>query len=65
MYTGQISGENLQKIGIERSALSENEASHFQTDIEGVTYLASFKICGNYEIGVCQTRKDIYSGTYK
>jgi len=62
---GRYQGKNLQKIGIERSALSENEASHFQTDIEGVTYLASFKICGNYEIGVCQTRKDIYSGTYK
>ncbi|MBO5450451.1 MAG: response regulator [Lachnospiraceae bacterium] len=61
---GRYQGKNLQKIGIERSALSEIKASHFQTDIEGVTYLASFKICGNYEIGVCQTRKDVYSGTY-
>ncbi len=55
-------GKNLEKIGIDRRTFSEDKVSCFQTDIEGVTYLAAFKICGNYEIGVCQARKEIYSG---
>jgi len=57
-------GKDLQQIGIERSAFSENKVSHFRADIEGEAYLAAFQICGNYEIGVCQTTKEIYDGTY-
>lgn len=55
---------SLEEIGIERSGFLENEASHFKTNIDGTVYLASFKICGNYEIGVCQARSDVYRAAY-
>lgn len=57
-------GKSLREIGIERSFFSENAVSHFQTDIEAAAYLAAFKICGNYEIGVCQSQRDVYRGVY-
>lgn len=57
-------GRSLEEIGIDRSAFSAAEASHFQTDIGETTYFAAFKVCGNYEIGVCQDEKDVYRGTY-
>ncbi len=57
-------GKDLQEIGIERSVFSDDAVSHFQTEIGGTDYLAAFKVCGNYEIGVCQAKKDVYSGTY-
>jgi len=59
-------GSGLKEIGMElsRSFFSEDEVFHFQTDIEGTAYLASFKICGDYEVGVCQAKKDVYRGTY-
>lgn len=55
---------DLEEIGIDRSAFSENTVSNFKTEIEGKDYLVSFKICGNYEIGVCQAKKDVYSVAY-
>ncbi len=57
-------GKDLQQIGIGRSAFLEDKVSHFRTDIEGEAYLAAFQICDNYEIGVCQAKKEIYGGTY-
>lgn len=57
-------GKNLEEIGIQRSAFSEDAVSHFKTDIGETAYLAAFRICGNYEIGVCQAQKDVYSSTY-
>lgn len=57
-------GNSLEEIGIDRSEILEGTDSHFQAVIEGEAYLASFKICGNYEIGVCQAKKDVYSAAY-
>ncbi len=57
-------GRNLQETGIDRSVFSEQEVSHFQADMEETAYLASFKICGTYEIGVCQAKHDVYRGVY-
>lgn len=57
-------GKSLSELGIERSAFSEHQVSHFQANIEGTTYLAAFKICGNYEIGVCQAQNQVYQGVY-
>ncbi len=56
--------KTLQEIGIERALFSEDRVSHFRAEIGGVDCLASFKICGNYEIGVCQAVKDVYWGVY-
>ncbi len=55
---------DLEEIGIDRSAFSENTVSNLEAEIEGEDYLVSFKICGNYEIGVCQAKKDVYSVAY-
>ncbi len=57
-------GNELQTIGIDHSSFSENEVTHFQADIEGGAYLAAFQVCGNYEIGVCQAKKELYKSTY-
>ena len=61
---GSYQGRSLEEIGINRSAFSASEVSHFQTDIEETAYLAAFEICGNYEIGVCQAKTDVYRGAY-
>jgi len=55
---------NLHDLGIDRSSFSEDNAYHFNPSIQGTSYLASFKICDDYEIGVCQARKDVYRGAY-
>ncbi len=57
-------GKSLSELGIERSAFSKHQVSHFQANIEGIAYLAAFKICGNYEIGVCQAQNQVYQGVY-
>lgn len=61
---GKFEGQNLEDIGVVRSGFSEDKFSHFRKKIEGEAYLAAFKICGNYEIGVFKTNKDVYSGAY-
>jgi len=55
---------NLQDLGIDRSAFSESEAYHFKPNIQGASYLAAFKICDEYEIGVCQSQKNVYRAAY-
>ncbi len=60
----EYQGMTLQEIGIDYSDFSENEYSNFQTYIEDEACLAAFKICGNYEIGVCQAEKDTYREAY-
>lgn len=57
-------GKNLAEAGIERSNFSGKKVFHFQTDMEGTAYLAAFKVCGNYEIGVCQAQNHVYRGAY-
>lgn len=57
-------GKYLQDAEIDRGEFSGEEASHFEITLEGETYLAAFRVCGSYEIGVCQAGKDIYGGTY-
>ncbi len=57
-------GMNLQEIGIDRLSFSENEASHFPVEMGEEVYLTAFKICGNYEIGVCQASNNVYRSTY-
>lgn len=56
-------GRSLQKIGINHSIITENAAAHFRTDLNKTAHLAAFQICGNYEIGVCQPTKDMYTGS--
>ncbi len=60
----EYQGESLQDIGIDRSGFSENKTAHFTPKIGGITYLAAFRICGDYEIGVCQAKSDVYGETY-
>jgi len=55
---------NLQELGIDRSLFSENKVYHFSPKIQGTSYLAAFSICDDYEIGVCQARKDVFRGAY-
>ncbi len=57
-------GGTLQEAGINDDIFSEDEFSHFQTKIDNEGYLSDFRICGNYEIGVCQAKKDVYRETY-
>ncbi len=57
-------GRGLQDLGIDRSSFSETRVSHFRADLEQTGYLAAFEIYGEYEIGICRTEKDVYSGAY-
>lgn len=61
---GSYQGMNLQEGGIDRSRFSEDRVSHFQIKIGEKPCLAAFRVCGNYEIGVCQSKRDVYNGIY-
>lgn len=57
-------GRNLKETGVDRSALSEKASVHFQPDLDGVACLGAFRLCGDYEIGVCQAKSEVYRSAY-
>ncbi len=57
-------GQSLQTLGLPRSEFSEEKSAHFDVKLGGTAHLAAFKVCGGYEVGICQPRSSVYKTIY-
>jgi len=60
LYTGSA----LRDAGIDRARFTGDSAAVFSANLCGTASLAAFRVCGDYEIGVCQSVRDVYRGAY-
>lgn len=61
---GEYVGKTMKDIGMDIALKGQHEIVHFAAEIEDDSYLVAVEKCGDYEIGVCQMSRDVYSGSY-
>lgn len=57
-------GKNVEDIGLDTAPKGQHEIVHFTAEIDDTSYLVAVQNCGDYEIGVYQMSREVYSGSY-